>query len=246
MASYAQQALALTPDIVTSYGPDFLGYASEFRLWPVAPLASQTLVYENTTLGGRRQQKCYYAQVATEPDITSGVQALLASADILVLAPLVPHYPPSYVRKLLENVPVGCLKVCCPQGYLRSILADNRVVPRDFPEASEILPCFDLLCFSDEDHPRARELALQWRRLASAPEIIMTENASGASIAQPNGTLENIATQPVASELVTDSIGCGDVFAMATSYSYFTNRDLPLAVRYANQAVRAKLLANGQ
>jgi sugar/nucleoside kinase (ribokinase family) len=246
MGSYARSHLELVPTIATTYGVDFAPYRSAFHLLPEKPQAAQTLVYENIIKDGVRTQYAHHTEVALPPELTAELKQLLATADIVVLATLLPNYTIEYVRQLLESVKPDCLKVCCPQGYFRDIGADDKVSPRDFPEAVELLGLFDLTVLSELDHPRATELAQEWKRAGCASTIVLTQAERGANVLTTSDELQHIPTTPVAEADIVDSVGAGDVFAMALAYDYCASRDITTAVQAAHQAARQKLLTTPQ
>ena len=242
MASHAQRVLGVTPMVVTSYGEDFAQYGHAFTLHPAAPQVAKTLVYKNVTKNGSRVQHCEQSAASGPPELDATTRRLLASADIVILATLLPNYSVKYVRELLGLTPLHCLKVCCPQGYFRHVNRDGSISPREFAEASELLPLFDLTFLSEEDYPSAHQLAQRWKAQPHMSEIVITEGPRGASIVTTGG-LEHIPTRAIAEEDVVDSVGCGDVFAMATTYGYYMTHDLKAAILRGHLAASYKLLS---
>lgn len=241
MAKYLQMAYGITPTILAKHGADFVGYTGNILLCPREPSSDPTLIYENIVKDGRRIQRCRNHLAAAPVPITREVKSLLAKADIIFLAPLTPTYTSQYVAELMDNTPEKCLKVLLPQGYLRKINEDSLVQLRNFDEASNILPFFDLAILSDEDHPHAVTKAHEWRKTSPNTEIIVTQNAGGASIVQED-RVTHIPTTPIPNKQIVDSVGCGDVFGAATAYHLFATDDLALAVRKGHEAARKKLL----
>jgi sugar/nucleoside kinase (ribokinase family) len=240
MTKYFQSHFELQPTIIASWGPDFMPYATNVTLLPPRPNLKHSTVYENIVVGGHRTQYCHGAN-APLPPITPAIEAVLHSADILFLAPLAPTYDHAYVRQLMSYVSPTCLKLLSPQGYLRHISAHDLVHPRDFEEAGAILPHFDVVILSDEDHPQAEACAREWKHASPATEIIVTLNSRGAEIIQPNGAT-NIPTTPVSLDQVIDSTGLGDIFCAAVAYHLYQQDDLAKAVQAAHLATREKLL----
>jgi sugar/nucleoside kinase (ribokinase family) len=142
----------------------------------------------------------------------------------------------------MGSVRKRCLKVLLPQGYLRYINDDGLVQPKNFDEAYDILPLLDLVVLSDEDHPQANAQAHAWKRASPHTEIILTQNARGASIIHED-KLIHIPTTPIPDKQIIDSVGCGDVFSAATAYYLFATNDIELAIRSGHEAARNKLLA---
>jgi sugar/nucleoside kinase (ribokinase family) len=241
MMRYFRTNFAVVPTIIASYGKDFLRYANDVKLLPHKPNVDQTIVYENIVADGHRTQYCHGGN-APLPDISPDIEAVLSKADILVLAPLTPAYTLAYVAKLMEFVPDNCLKVLLPQGYLRHIDDDDLVEPRDFTEADDILPYFDLAILSDEDYPQAETAARNWKHANPKTEIIVTRNVDGADIINEKG-VTHIPTSPVPAGKIVDSVGLGDIFGAAVAYHLYKSRDLTNAIEEGHAAALEKLLA---
>ena len=241
-ARYFQEHFGSEPAILTSYGPDFEEYRHGFMLYPKTPKAEHTLVYENVMEGGKRTQYAHHVHDSVEPPLTPHNIRLIENAEILIVATLLPNYGASYIQEALSHARPSCLKVLIVQGYLRSVAADGLVGIRDFPESARVLPNFDIVVFSDEDHPQIEELAATWKRQSPMTHIIMTQGPKGASIIEETGP-RNIPTTPISHDEVVDSVGCGDVFAAALAYHYFKGTDIAEAITAAHRAARRKLLA---
>jgi hypothetical protein len=241
IANYLQTAYFTTPLISTSYGPDILPYVPEVNLLPDKPNEAQTLLYENDTSVIPRVWRAHNTQFAQPPDITPQLIQALNQADIIMVATLLPNYGPEYIAELLGHGKPAALKVLCPQGYLRHVNSDGLVESRDFTEAAELIPQFDLVIYSEEDHPQALEIGRTWQSSAPNTHIIITQGEKGASIIEQDTTTQ-IPTTPLDPEEIVDSVGCGDVFDAAVSIAYYQSRDLPAAVKLAHIAAAKKLL----
>jgi sugar/nucleoside kinase (ribokinase family) len=242
MGQYLKRAYNLRPVAITNYGPDMLKYMPDIEVMPRRPSRSKTLVFENDTRNSRRIQHCHNINSADAPEITSEVIEIISEADIIVFAFLLANYSVDYVRELLSHAKADALKVLCPQGYFRHIDDNGLVAPRDFSEAVELLPSFDLVMYSEEDYPEAFELARQWKQMVDT-KIIVTQGDKGASIVERDQTI-HVPTTPIPREKIVDSVGCGDIFAATATYTYWQNRDdLEAAIREAHKAAGAKLLA---
>lgn len=241
MTKYFQSHFKLEPTIIASYGQDFVQYAEGVILLPAKPNLAHSTVYENIVTNGHRTQYCHHGN-APLPEITPDVQAALRAADILFLAPLAPTYSANYVAEVMQYVPSECLRILSPQGYLRHINTEDLVQPREFTEATDILPYFNTVILSDEDHPQADARAHEWKAASPNTEIIVTLNSRGADIIQRQGA-QHIPTTPVAPEQIIDSTGLGDVFSAAVGYNLYQGNDLLTAVQAAHMATRDKLLS---
>lgn len=241
MMRYLRSNFAINPTIIASYGPDFLQYAGDADLLPRTPNLNQSIVYENIVVNGRRTQYCHNG-AAKLPELTPEIQTALQAADMLFLAPLTPEFTAEYVSELMRFLKPDCLKTLLPQGYLRSIAPDGLVSPREFTEAAEIIPHFDLVIISDEDHPKADEVVHGWKQSSSQTNIVVTENVRGADLITSDG-IKHIATTPVSPDKIVDSVGLGDVFSAATAYQLHLTRDITKAIKAGHVAAREKLLS---
>lgn len=240
MTKYFQSHFGLKPTIIASYGPDFEQYIEGVTLLPAKANLTQSTVYENIVTDGHRTQYCHYGD-AKLPEMTPEIKGALQSADILFLAPLAPTYTADYVAAVMTHVSKDCLKILSPQGYLRHIGAGDLVQPREFTEAAAVLPYFDIVILSDEDHPQAEVRAHAWKASSPKTEIIVTLNARGADIIHSQG-VQHIPTTPIPSEKIIDSTGLGDIFSAAVGYNLYQETDLTAAVQAAHVATRDKLL----
>lgn len=243
MGQYLQRKHGVRPIVVSNYGPDMLEFLPAITMLPSEPSRPGTLVYENDSHTGTRIQRCHNLELADAPEVTPEIVAAVREADIVVVATLLANYPASYVRELLGHAKPTALKVLCPQGYFRHITDEGLVAPRDFIEALDIVPLFNLVMYSEEDHAAAFGLARNWKQFADT-EIIVTQSALGASIIGKDAVL-SVPTKPIPLDQIVDSVGCGDIFATTVAYAYWQNHDLQAAVKEAHRAATAKLLAVG-
>jgi sugar/nucleoside kinase (ribokinase family) len=240
MATSFHKQFGADPIAISSYGPDLLPFLPTVKLLPAEPNQPDTLIYENDSSTGRRTQKCHNLNSAVPPKITLEIIEALGNADIIVVGTLLPNYPADYLQQLLSHTKLGALKVLCPQGYFRHINQAGQVESRDFEEGLGIVPLFDVVMYSEEDYPQAFELAKSWKQTMST-EVIVTQSADGATIVGKD-TDQHIPTKPIAKEDIVDSVGCGDTFAAAVTYSYYNSRDLAAAILDGHHAAAKKLL----
>jgi sugar/nucleoside kinase (ribokinase family) len=241
MAHYLQAKHQETPTVVSTYGPDMQPYLGGINILPAKPDQSETLVYENDTRSLPRIWKAHKTEHAGEPELTSEVVEALRRADVIMVAPLLPNYPADYLRRLLREADPGALKVLCPQGYFREISQGGLIKWREFVEATEVVPFFDLVVYSEEDHPRALEVAKSWEQVAPDTHIVVTQGPNGATVVTRDKQTA-VPTTPLPADKIVDSVGCGDVFAITTTYYYRLQKDLQQAVDKAHQAAAEKLL----
>jgi sugar/nucleoside kinase (ribokinase family) len=241
MTKYFQTVFAMQPTIISRYGSDFTKYVDDISLCPKVPDIATTLIYENIVKEGKRTQYCHTDNAELSAPITTDAKVLLKSANILFVTPLMPTYTPQYIMELMANVPDDCLKVLLPQGYLRHIGDNGLVEPREFEEARDILPYFDLVVLSDEDHPQANTRVHEWKHFSPHTQFVITQNAQGANIIQEDSSI-HIPTIPIPEKLIVDSVGCGDIFSAATAYHLHATNDISFAVQQGHEAARKKLL----
>lgn len=225
--------------LVAPYGQDFLQYAGGLTLLP-GPRGDKTLLFKNLSRGGRRTQECQNADTAAPPPITSEIAGHLQKADIICLAPLLPDFGADYMRRLMQHKKAAAKTVLLPQGYFRKVEPDGRVTPGEFDEAADILPLFDMIILSEDDHPDSHNLTRQWAAMAPDTRIILTLGAAGASWVEADRDTR-IEVEPVSEDQIVDSVGCGDTFSAAAMYEYWRGGDVLSAIKAGNTAARAKL-----
>jgi len=241
--SYYRKQHSLRARVITTYGSDLLPFIDDIDLIPSKPQASHSMMYRNVMNAGKRTLYCEHADYARPRPLDDTAIAALKAADICIVAPLAPNYSIEHVKRILSYCTPQCVKLLGPQGYFRHIGTDGSVSPRDFKEAEELLPLFDMTVLSDEDHPQVRAQADRWKKLPGVNNIVMTHGPLGASILRAEGD-QLIPTKAVPEEDVVDSVGCGDVFEGSLAYEYYRLRDVPSAVAEAHKAARRKLLAH--
>ncbi len=240
MAHYLQGTHNITPTVVSSYGPDLIPYLAGISILPDTPNKPETLVYENDTLSIPRVWKAHKVEYAFPPDLTPAVTKLLEMADIIIVAPLLPNYSVAYLQSLIGHTKPDALKLLCPQGYFRTIDQDGLVSSREFTEAADIIPLFDLVVYSEEDRPQALQIAVNWERAMPDAKVIVTQGSKGASIVEKSQA-RHIPTQAIDPKDIVDSVGCGDVFAVTVAYKYQQIKDLDQAVKQAHKSAALKL-----
>jgi len=242
MAKYYQAQYFALPIVVSNYGPDIVPYLPALEMLPAKPNKATTLLYENDTRTLPRIWKAHNTEVADAPALTPQIINAVQQANVIIVATLLPNYSAAYVQELLSYAKPGSLKVMCPQGYFRHINDDGLVIPRDFTEAPQIVPLFDLVIYSEEDNPRAFEIAKDWQQSATDTQIIVTQGPKGASIVTKDDVIY-VPTKALAPEDIVDSVGCGDIFAATVAYSFYQTKNLQEAIKLAHKAAAQKLRA---
>lgn len=242
IAQYFREFFGVNPRIITRYGADFIRHSKDFLLHPATPNSERTLIYKNIMTKGVRSQYCFN-RTAVPQLFDEMAKKYLTEADIVFFAPLTPDYSSHFVSRAIAETPSACLKVLLPQGFFRQIDANGFVRPREFEEARAILPHFDLVVLSDEDHPNALAEAGAWQQYNPEATCIVTQNAQGARIIQ-SGNITSVPTRPVRPKDIVSSVGCGDVFSASAAWHFFQTNNIIHAVKEGHAAARKKLLTS--
>jgi sugar/nucleoside kinase (ribokinase family) len=239
VAHYLRRESAAEVILIASYGSDFLPYTSEVTML-LPPSEEQTMLYKNDTTGPHRLWSCEPGGTAEPPEITAEITEQIAAADIICVGPLLPTYSAEYVKKLLAPRRAGSVAILSCQGYLREVTDDGQVRPRDFTQASDVLPLFDMAVLSEDDTPHALETAASWAAAAQSCHIIVTRGSGGASLVTATDRTD-VPTHAVADTDIVDSVGCGDVFMAGAVIDYQQNKNIVDALKAGNNAAHAKL-----
>ena len=240
IAKHLADTEAIKATILTNYGADILQYAKGFAFIPDKPTSPRSMVYRNTTTASGRTQHCFQPD-ATLPSLDKRARTALSNADLVIIAPIAPEYSPMYIQELLACTRDDAIIACCPQGYFRDIAADNSVGVRAFVEADEIVPFCNLLVMSEEDHPDINRLAPLWALNFPTSAVVVTRGPQGATLYQGKH-ITNIPTKPVPSEQIIDSVGCGDIFLIATALGLLRRNTIVQSIKGGHEAARRKLL----
>ncbi|KKU87038.1 MAG: hypothetical protein UY16_C0041G0005 [Candidatus Gottesmanbacteria bacterium GW2011_GWA2_47_9] len=222
--------------LVASYGEDFLPYTKDVQIYPPVPNVPRTLIYENVSIHGIRQQKALNRGEAVAVEINESVREKLQSSALTFVAPLLPTIPVSYVRFIRNAMPPSGLLTLLPQGYYRAFDSENRVIPREFVEADELIRIVDLIIASEEDSPDFRKQAKQWAASSNCL-IVVTLGDKGAAAYKGNEEIM-LSTRAVAQEDVVDTVGSGDIFSAVFALHYQKTRNIREAGRFANEIAR--------
>lgn len=219
--------------IITPYGEDFLEHTGDARLYPENPKGLKTLLYENITQAGVRLQKAHHREAANPVPVDTTIKKIVASSDIVFVAPLLPNFSPEYLQNVLFHTKSGTLKVLLPQGYYRDFDHEDNVRVRPFTEDDEILPLVDIVILSDQDHSDMRSLAKEWVSTHNVTAIITLGEKGAVAVTAEKET--QLPTRAVPENEVVDSVGSGDIFSAGFSYRYRQTHDLKEAGRFANE-----------
>ena len=225
-----------TISTITPYGEDFLSYASKVSLYPKQATTKHTLVYENITKNKHRTQKAYFFAEAQPVLLEAEERKILAKADVLYIAPILPNFSTAYVSSVVQTIPKTCLKILSPQGYFRTFDDQNNVLVREFSEASEVLSLIDVVIVSEQDHPDMKRVAKEWAERYKIV-VIVTTGEKGAEIFTSQA-MTPVSTDPVSEKNIVDSVGSGDIFSAGFGYLFQKTKDIISSVTFANKLAR--------
>jgi sugar/nucleoside kinase (ribokinase family) len=195
---------------------------------------NETLIYENISKGNRRFQKAFNLRYAKPVPINNRLKKIVSESDVIFFAPLTPDYRPSYISSLLNKTKKNAVKIISPQGYYRSFDKNNSVIQREFIEGDDILPLFDFVIVSDEDHKNMEQIARIWSKKI---KVIVTQGYKGSKYFYKNRSIL-VKSDPVKIEDIVDSVGSGDIFTASFGYKYFLTKDISKSLRFANNIAR--------
>lgn len=238
IAKYLKEETTDQPVLLAPYGKD-LNVVTNQSI-SNQPTDDSTLVYENIVESGVRRQKVQRYENVSEVQLSDRNIEQLSQADLFIFAPLLPSFSGDYVRQITESLPQTALKVILPQGYFRQVGKDRNITRRDFSEAAEITPLFDMMILSDEDVDAPINHIAMWHSFNKNLKIIVTENCAGATVYTHENEL-HIPTTPIGADDIINPIGTGDVFSIACSYQFARTENLALAVRSGHEAAAKSL-----
>lgn len=239
MAQYLNEIVGCRPDIIAPHGSDIYSLTEYEMINP--PNMQSTLVYENKVRNGKRTQRVRGSVTIPEVTINEECAAKLSAAEMFVYAPLLPTYNASYIQKLINTLPKTALKIILPQGYFRSVERDGFISKRNFTEAEQLLPLFDMMILSNEDTDVNSSIISEWLSFNRKIKVIITRNADGAAVYGADSEIL-IPTIPLAVDEILNPIGTGDVFGAACAYRYAFTLDIKTSVEFAHRAATQSLL----
>lgn len=222
----------VTSTIISNYGTDFLLYLTHVSIYSNNRHASKTLMYENHTKNGPRTQKVYNADVSQPVTFDVEVKKLAKNADAVVFAPLLPNYSAQYIETFLNASKKDALRVLLPQGYFREVGQNGIILNRLFNEDKSIIPLFDIIILSEEDHPDITDITTHWLSYADV-KIIVTMGEKGARLASRNESFV-VPTTPISTNNIVDSVGAGDIFSASFIYEYMQSYDIRKSIEFGN------------
>lgn len=238
IAKYLQKEVSIEPGLIAPYGTDLRTVSDQ----PILnePNVDNTLVYENIVENGERRQKVQFADTIPQVHLDTDTVEKLASAELFIFAPLLPDFDSEYLRKVMSVLPDTTLKVILPQGYFRQVQADRSIAQRDFIEAKEVLPLFDMMILSNEDIDTPSTFISTWHSYNQDLTVIVTQNKDGATAYTAHSSL-HIPTTPISGKDIVNPIGTGDVFSVACAYHYAGTQNLEQAIKAGHEAAARSL-----
>lgn len=226
--------------IIASYGVDYVPYLDYVSIIPSSPNFENTLVYENISKNGIRQQRAYNREGIMPFALDDKAKSVLSKSDIIFIAPLLPNFSINYFYEVKLHAKEDCLIVLLPQGFYRNFDSRDNVIVREFTEAKEITEHVDIVITSERDHSNMINMCKQWSQ--NNPNLItaVTKAEKGATIIQRN-IETNVPTIPVDEKDIVDSVGAGDAFSAGFTYQYKKTHDILKAGKFANAVARQKL-----
>ena len=218
---------------ISSYGKDLSQYIKNMPIYPAFANINKSLIYENKSKKGIRTQKAFNRTSSLPPKIDGKMIKILKKADIIYIAPLLPNFSYSYLKKINKHLKKSALRIILPQGYFRDFDKKNNVIPRGFNEENEILSLVDIVIISEEDEKDMKNKAKKWIDVNNGLICIITLGEKGAMIMDKKQNII-IPTKPVLKENIIDSVGSGDIFSAAFGYKYVKTNNVRKSCRYAN------------
>lgn len=242
IAKYLAKEFGITSHIVSSYGSDFVEYATEFTFID-EPGNHKTLLYENIVNNGDRVQFCHHSNFSPPIEVGANLIDLLKKTDILIVAPMLANYGIEYIEQVTEYLSPTALRVLLPQGYMRHINEEYKIEKKAFTEARHILKHFDAVIASDEDLDDALEAARDWATHKEDLSVVITQAEKGATVFYAN-KIAQIATTPLPFSEIKNPVGSGDIFSAQFTMSLHNKLHPHDAVSSANKATARALLSD--
>ena len=241
VASYYAREYGIKTHIISQYGTDFTEYVRDYTLMTTSPGNSKTLIYRNNVENGQRTQSCPNPEDSLPVQLDEATVALIASADIFIVAPGIPNYSDAYIREAISYTKQGCKKILMPQGLLREI--DGTLISRGVLKNPDIVSPFDVTIISDEDIDSAVETAKLWSEKYTSTAIIVTRAKNGAALLK-NGNTINIPTgHPLNDSEIINPVGAGDMFSAEVTMKLFEGLPVEGSIRSAHVST-AKILTS--
>ncbi len=232
-AAYAAKtaaAFGLRVGILTSWGED-IDIEELSGIHIINSRMSDTTTFENKLDGDKRSQIVH--QLAAPIEIQQ-LPSAWNHAKIVHFAPVIGEISPGSVRAFPE-ADIGLT----PQGWLRGLENDGRVIQADWPEADFVVQSAMATVISQEDISRDADILDSMA--ASSAILAVTDAEKGAQIFN-RGKVSALPANPVRE---VDSVGAGDIFAAAFFIRLHYGDNVEEAGRVANQVAAQSVERRG-
>jgi hypothetical protein len=224
------KAFGLKPGILTAWAEDLaLGPLEGIPIINIG--AEQSTTFENIYTTEGRQQKV--SQLAPALDFHQ-VPEHWRTTPIVHLAPVLGEVSPRMLGHFKEST-----LALTPQGWIRELRADGRVMKGHWPEAEFVLSQADMAVVSQEDLPKNSTIV---DRLAANSNLLaITKSQQGCEI-YLDGVVHSFEA-PGSKEI--DSTGAGDIFASAFFIRSHFGDNFSTAARVANRVAAQSVERQG-
>ena len=229
-AALTAKAFGLKPGILTAWAEDLsLGPLEGIPIVNVG--AEQSTTFENIhSKDGWRQN---VSQLAPPLDFHQVPESWRA-APIVHLAPVLGEVSPRMLGQFKEST-----LAITPQGWIRELRADGRVMKGHWPEAEFVLSQADMAVVSQEDLPKNSTII---DRLAANSSLLAITNGKKGCDIYIDGAIHSFAA-PDSLEL--DATGAGDIFASAFFIRSHFGDNFSTAAQVANRVAAQSVEREG-
>jgi len=211
-------AFGLRTGMVTSFAND-LDTTPINSLWMRNKTSASSTTFRNLSDGKNRTQYLYHSAAFLQQ---SDMPIFLTPPEFLHLGPVANEVDPD----ILSHYPQS-LKCLTPQGWLRGVDENKRVVHKNWQQAEQALSQADIAVISLDDVQKDEDI-IAWMA-GLVPVFVVTENFNGARVYWHNDARYINAPEVK----YQDDTGAGDIFATAFFYRYWYTRDPWEAGRFA-------------
>jgi len=212
--------------VISPRGKDFpLTQLNSIDLQPKDPVSLSTLTFRNVmTAKGRVQEVLYEksARVYRPKDIPK------RKTDVVIVAPLVDNMDSAFLGSVKEKFS-RAMRVFLPQGKLRTLTSEGKVVKKQWQSCREIVSQFHIIVYSREDMEKPDEVASLWSSQGTI--VIVTKDKDGCSVYIHRKRTD---IPGVPEDKIVDSTGAGDIFAASFVHQFAKSREAIDAAKFAN------------
>lgn len=225
----ALNLLGVQSTIVSQRGDDYpKKYLQNLNIFPEHPVQSNTIIFENNTVGGKRIQKTInwdYAHLPFPSDMSSDV---MANTRYLIFCPIIDNLSLNKLKEWKGKINPK-KSILLPQGLLRKISEDGTILKQEPLNLEKYIVEVDYVIYSDEDILDSHKKAEQWSK--KGPIVIVTLDKLGCDV-YIKGIKKHFDTYP--NNNIKSLIGLGDVFAAVFFASIVKGKSIDEAIKLAN------------